>query len=132
MKQVATTIEPLINEDLEDLNLILGETSFSDIPSNWIRVSLEEVCQSIRENLNPQDYPDEFFEYYSIPAFQEQGGPIFIEGKHILSTKLVIDNQIVLFGKLTPRVLKVWYVNSTANNRKIASMEFIPLRTNNK
>ena len=78
-------------------------------------------------NVNPLDFPDEVFEYYSIPAYQEGRKPALVRGKEILSQKLLIPPQCVLFGKLNPRVQKVWNVRQTLRRRGAASTEWLPV-----
>ena len=80
-----------------------------------------------RETINPLDHPDELFAYYSIPAYQQGDKPALTLGREILSLKLVVEERSVLFGKLNPRVPKVWLVSHKSERRKIASTEFIPL-----
>jgi type I restriction enzyme, S subunit len=76
------------------------------------------------------DHPNEMFEYYSIPAYQNLGAPAREMGKNILSIKFAVETGTVLFGKLNPRVLKVWMVESKSPLRKIATTEFLPVLAN--
>jgi type I restriction enzyme, S subunit len=52
---------------------------------------------------------------------------VFEQGRQILSNKILVHEKTILFGKLNPRVLKVWFVESMTESRKIASTEFIPI-----
>lgn len=99
-------------------------------PDGWRVVRLGEVCHAGSRSINPQDYPGEEFEYYSIPAFQDSGVPARELGKLILSNKLLVERRTVLFGKLNPRVLKVWMVSDSGMLRAIASTEFLPVLAN--
>lgn len=103
-----------------------------DLPEGWMLMRLGDVCKTGARSLSPQDFPDEVFEYYSIPAFQETGAPAFETGERILSNKLLVERRAVLFGKLNPRVLKVWMVNPTGSHRTIASTEFLPMLASDK
>lgn len=76
--------------------------------------------------INPADAPNEDFEYYSIPAYKA-GAPIVVRGSTILSQKQLIPEKCVLFGKLNPRVEKVWFVDSASRHRRLASTEWIVL-----
>ena len=98
-----------------------------DVPAGWEIVSLRDLVSRDRRTLNPQDYPREVFEYYSIPAYQDGRRPIAEEGSAIRSLKLVVEPGTVLFGKLNPRVAKVWLVEGNSQRRRVASTEFIPL-----
>jgi len=102
-------------------------TSIGELPSDWNIVTLGECHSGHKSNINPQDYPDEIFEYYSIPAFQEGEHPVVVEGRKILSQKIIVENNTVLFGKLNPRVEKVWRVQSSSESRKIGSTEWLPI-----
>jgi type I restriction enzyme S subunit len=99
-----------------------------DYPSEWTLRPLGEVIRDDRQTLNPQNHPDETFEYYSIPAYQEDQRPVEERGDAIRSLKLLVEPHTVLFGKLNPRVSKVWFVKKGSGMRRLASTEFIPLR----
>ena len=98
-------------------------------PPHWKIGCVENLSYSSVPNksINPLKYPDELFEYYSIPAYQEGMSPIIERGKVILSQKKIISDNTVLFGKLNPRVEKVWMINSKSSYRKIASTEWIEI-----
>jgi len=76
--------------------------------------------------IDPSDASDEDFEYYSIPAYKA-GAPTVVKGSEILSHKQLIPSNCVLFGKLNPRVQKVWSVASASKHRRLASTEWIVL-----
>ncbi len=102
-------------------------TELGPLPEEWEVVRLGEVSPPFKSTLNPIQHSEEIFDYYSIPAYQDVGKALPEYGKNIKSQKLVVEEDDVLFGKLNPRVPKVWLVE-TSNRRKIASTEFIPLR----
>jgi type I restriction enzyme S subunit len=103
------------------------ETEIGPIPVDWEVVSLSQAAEHKKVTLNPQSHPAEMFDYYSIPAYQVSYKPALERGCEIRSQKLVVESGMVLFGKLNPRVPKIWPVTSTSTRRKIASTEFIPL-----
>jgi len=102
-------------------------TEIGLLPEEWQVVPLGKVLASNKLALNPQDCVDELFEYYSIPAYQISNQPGLEKGGQIRSQKLLVESGTVLFGKLNPRVPKVWLVSSDSGKRKIASTEFIPM-----
>lgn len=106
----------------------LKETEVGLVPEHWEVRSLKNAATFVRDSIRPLNYPDEIFNYYSIPAYQETGGPILETGKKVRSQKLIVEANDVLFGKLNPRVPKVLLV-AASRRRKIASTEFIPLRS---
>jgi len=93
--------------------------------NGWKEITIGKLVGERAGNLNPSSYPDETFNYYSIPAYQEAGEPVEEVGKNIRSQKQIVEFGTVLFGKLNPRVEKVWIVDSRSSLRKIASTEWI-------
>ena len=78
------------------------------LPEHWATVSLAQLNQRVTSSINPKDFPDERFEYYSIPNYQKNQQPSITKGSEINSLKLVLGPNTILFGKLNPRVEKVW------------------------
>jgi type I restriction enzyme S subunit len=105
----------------------LKMTELGLLPKEWEVASLNKIATINKSSIDPQSYPAESFDYYSIPAYQITNDPIIETGINIHSQKLVISSGTILFGKLNPRVPKVWLVESLSDRRKIASTEFIPL-----
>ena len=101
-------------------------------PEDWKFVSLERLNSQCKEVINPADYPEEIFEYYSYPAYQSSGEPAIEKGSKILSQKILLKDDVVLFGRLNPRVEKVWKVCSDSQYRKICSTEWIPIFPNSE
>jgi len=99
----------------------------SDFPVDWRQVTLRELHSGGVDSLDPRNFPNERFEYYSIPAYQEGTRPLVVQGSEIQSQKLLIPDSCLLFGKLNPRVEKVWNVKSTATLRRLASTEWLPI-----
>ncbi len=129
MTQPAVLVEEVAAAEEEpELGWLLP--SEAGLPQGWKLARLRDICEPGARSINPMDFPDEVFEYYSIPAFQESAAPAFERGQTILSNKLLVQRGSVLFGKLNPRVLKVWQVNVSGTHRAIASTEFLPLVTN--
>jgi type I restriction enzyme S subunit len=96
-------------------------------PPDWRLVSLESLNAKNFGTINPSRYPTERFEYYSIPAYQKSRQPLIAAGNEIGSAKLLLYPGTVLFGKLNPRVEKVWTVDNCSAHRKIGSTEWIPI-----
>lgn len=101
--------------------------NFDALPSEWRTGSLAEIGHATVAKLDPRAFPEELFEYYSIPAFQNGASATLTAGAEILSHKLLIPPRCVLFGKLNPRVEKVWNVRSTGGHRRLASTEWLTL-----
>jgi type I restriction enzyme S subunit len=78
-------------------------------------------------NLEPKDFPDEVFDYYSIPAF-DQGEPEQALGRHIGSAKQVIRPGDVLLSRIVPHIRRAWVVEKDSGKRIIGSGEWIVFR----
>lgn len=108
----------------------LGHTEFQEtkvgrIPKEWKVVRIDSISTAKTTSINPTEFQNEQFYYYSIPAYMEGKKPTITVGSDIKSNKYVIENNMILFGKLNPRVEKVWLVNSIDDRRKIGSTEWI-------
>jgi type I restriction enzyme S subunit len=77
--------------------------------------------------LNPATFPNEEFELYSIPAFDE-GEPVSASGALIGSSKQVVFAGDVLLSKIVPHIRRAWVVGEGTGHRKIASSEWIVFR----
>ncbi len=58
----------------------------------------EMVEMGEKKNINPMDYPNELFELYSIPAYQNGHKPELELGKKIFSQKILLKTGMVLFA----------------------------------
>ena len=97
------------------------------LPAHWKVEHIAELDLGGVTNVKPLDFPNEIFEYYSIPAYRDSKTPRMTKGSEILSQKLLIPPRCVLFGKLNPRVQKVWNVKQASHFRCIASTEWLPV-----
>jgi type I restriction enzyme S subunit len=102
-------------------------SSLDYLPNGWAAARLGDITSESRTTLNPQRHPTEVFDYFSIPAYQDGRRPVPEAGSQIRSLKLVVWPGTVLFGKLNPRVPKVWLVQDGGHRRRVASTEFIAL-----
>lgn len=109
-----------------------AHTPARPLPPGWCWVRLGEVCELRTTTINPQDFPDEIFSHYSIPAFDQNKTPVFEAGKNILSNKFLFDTNSILFSKLNPRISRVWLIDNDNGYQKICSTEFIVLYPNHQ
>ncbi len=97
------------------------------LPNLWELTTLGAIHNGEKSTIKPNDFPEENFEYYSIPAYQDGILPTTQKGKEINSMKLLLNPGTILFGKLNPRVEKVWKVGNFTPCRKIGSTEWLPI-----
>ena len=103
-----------------------------NLPDDWEFSTLGDLNTRKAPMLNPKDFVDETFEYYSIPDFQRDQRPSLTNGGAIESSKLLLKPKMVLFGKLNPRVEKVWRVAESPKFRQIGSTEWITILPNDR
>ncbi len=65
------------------------------------------------------------YRYFSIPALDEHGGPVFATGDDIESNKLLITQPCILVSKLNPRIARVLLIDNIDSIPSCASTEFI-------
>lgn len=103
-----------------------------NLPKDWEYSTLGALNSRKAPTINPKDFADETFEYYSIPDYQRDQRPSLTKGGAIESAKLRLEPKTVLFGKLNPRVEKVWRVREFPEYRQIGSTEWITILPNER
>ena len=78
-----------------------------------------------RESIDPGKFPNETFDYFSIPAFDEGRRPKAELGAAIKSNKTLVSGDEVLLSKLNPRIPRVWLPVVRNIHRAICSTEFL-------
>lgn len=78
-----------------------------------------------RSSIDPSGFPDETFDHYSLPAFDEGRTPKAELGSAIMSNKLVMTRDSVLLSKLNPHIPRIWLPDLHATRRSVCSTEFI-------
>lgn len=95
--------------------------------SEWTKTTVKGVNQRKSKSIKPEDFPNEYFESYSVPTFPSSK-PEIVTGDSIKSTKQVVQTGDVLLCKINPRINRVWQVSNFSKHRKIASSEWIVVR----
>jgi len=103
------------------------ESELGMIPKGWEVISLGDFVEIRTRSIDPQKYPDQTFEHYSIPAFDNAKLPVFEKGSEIKSNKYMIDKNSILVSKLNPSQKRVWYPVCLTDGA-ICSTEFINYR----
>jgi type I restriction enzyme S subunit len=95
------------------------------LPKGWVWTRLGEIRLDKSEGVLPSKTPDQKFELYSVPNF-EQDKPEIKLGKEIGSNKQTVEEGAVLVCKINPRINRIWIVGNHTAYPKIASTEWIP------
>lgn len=99
-------------------------SELGEIPRTWTVGCIGDIASVSRTAINPQDFPDEVFEHYSIPAFDADRSANIETGESIKSNKFVVPPGCVLLSRLNPRIPRVWMPEVIGSRRAICSTEF--------
>lgn len=80
-----------------------------------------------KTGIEPNKYPHELFDYFSLPAYDSGKSQETVFGREIDSNKFLIKANTILVSKLNPRTKRVWLVTGNFTKRIVASTEFIPI-----
>jgi type I restriction enzyme S subunit len=80
-----------------------------------------------REGITPQDFGEDTFLHFRIPAFDQGRMPLAEKGKTIKSNKYVVCPGCILLSKLNARIHRIWIPSIVGPHRAIASTEFLVL-----
>ncbi len=104
------------------------ESAVGEVPKAWPVGTIRDVAALNRESVAPTDHPDEVFDHYSIPAYDEGRAAKQERGASIKSHKSIVTNESVLVSKLNPRIPRVWLPRVGLDHRAVSSTEFLVLR----
>ena len=110
--------------------LVPAEEQPYKVPENWCWVRLNNINEHKSTTVDPQNYPNDDFELYSVPSSADDY-PEMITGEEIGSTKQVVQKDDVLLCKINPRINRVWKVSQYTDNSLLASSEWIIVRNKN-
>ncbi|OGW55701.1 MAG: hypothetical protein A2Y81_05825 [Nitrospirae bacterium RBG_13_43_8] len=102
------------------------DSPLGKIPKGWRVLTLGDIAELYRNTFNPSAFPEEVFDHFSIPAFDEGKMPARDLGITIKSNKFLLPENCVLISKLNPRIPRVWFPK-ISKLRAIASTEFLVL-----
>lgn len=102
----------------------LMHTNLGEVPERWKEGLVGDLVSLGREGINPLDTPDEFFDHYSIPAFDDGARPVRQRGEEIRSNKFLIRDGCVLLSRLNPRIPRVWLPVPRNGVSSVCSTEF--------
>jgi len=119
-----------INKTLEALAQSLFKSWFVDatqsaLPKGWREGKVSDLATLGRDGLNPGEFPNETFDHYSLPAFDEGRTPKPEKGDTIRSNKFIVPPNCVMVSKLNPRIPRIWLPDLRGQNRAVCSAEFL-------
>jgi type I restriction enzyme S subunit len=91
-------------------------------------IALDELMARNSGSVDPSRFPNEAFDLYSIPAF-DNGRPELSLGCEIGSSKQVVHPNDVLLSRIVPHIRRAWVVGEQRGYRQIASGEWIVFRS---
>ena len=92
-------------------------------------VQLNSLVTLSKSSIMPQD--GSIYTLYSFPAYDNNQTPEIVDGREIKSSKIVLEENVVLFNKLNVRLSRVWNILSLNTKNNICSSEFLPLKVKN-
>ena len=101
------------------------DSELGRIPNGWTLGRVVDASDFSRSSISPGGFPDETFDHYSLPAFDEGRTPKAEFGGAIMSNKLVVTRDSVLLSKLNPHIPRIWLPDLHATRRSVCSTEFI-------
>lgn len=102
----------------------LTVTDLGEIPEGWKAGWLDDLVSISRKAITPFNAPDDLFDHYSIPAFDEGKRPVRQRGEEIRSNKFLIKKGCVLVSRLNPRIPRVWLPDPADDGQSVCSTEF--------
>lgn len=93
-------------------------------------VSLDELMLPKKIGLDPKNFPDEEFDYYTVPS-HASGTPDWTKGIDIGSRKYLLEENDVLLSRINPHLNRVWVVKPS-DRRKIGSSEWVIFRCSDR
>lgn len=68
---------------------------------------------------------------FSFPAYDNNLSPEVVDGKEIRSSKIKMEENVILYNKLNVRLSRVWNINKLSTSNNICSSEFLPIKVKN-
>ncbi len=103
----------------------LTDSPLGPVPEGWAMQTVGAITTLSKQQIDPQDHAEEFFEHFSLPAYDAGQNPVVEPGSGIMSQKFVVVPGCVLLSKLNPRIPRIWLPAQANRRRQIASTEFL-------
>ena len=102
------------------------DSELGKVPAGWRVGKIGDLAEIYRRSINPGDSPNQMFDHYSIPAYDEEQLPKAEAGAAIKSNKYVVPDAALLVSKLNPQIRRVW-LPSPGPSTAVCSTEFVIL-----
>lgn len=128
-RRLATALEAMVAATFRGRFLDQVGRGADQTPSGEPRLgTLNDLAETSKESVQPNQTPEAIFEHFSIPAFDAGGYPEEVGGATILSGKTRIPSRdVVLLSKLNPRTKRVWWPRPSGSGTPVCSSEFLVL-----
>lgn len=100
------------------------ESELGLAPRGWKIGCVADLAVQRKGSINPLTSADEWFEHYSLPAFDSGQYPVLELGESIKSNKTPLPGEAVLLSKLNPHIPRVWLPVRHGENA-VCSTEFL-------
>lgn len=101
------------------------ESELGMIPKGWEVKPFSTIVELNTQSVKPFQQPDQLWEHYSIPAFDDGMIPVMEYGKEIKSNKYKVDKNAILASKLNPSTPRTWLPYIKNPEYAICSTEFM-------
>ena len=108
--------------------LLTGKKRLPGFSGEWEYMALGKYGSLLKETINPQLYPSDYFWEYSMPAFDKNKCPVKQVGIDMHSNRTIIRGKVLLFNKLNVRQKRIWLVEQ-CRECALCSSEFLPYRS---
>lgn len=95
---------------------------------NYDKRQIRDICTIQRVHIMPK--AGTIYTLYSLPAFDNARTPEVVDGQSIMSGKLVLTSNTILYNKLNVKFRRVWNVKTIEGENAICSTEYVPIKVN--
>lgn len=121
----ATSFPSMPQDVFDALPTRFVDSEIGSVPKGWTVGMIRDLAGLSKTQVKPQEYPEEVFDHFSIPAFDSGIRPVVEAGAGIKSNKFLVIEGCVLLSKLNPGTARVWLPPAPGDRRQIASTEFL-------
>lgn len=108
--------------------LVTGKKRLPGYYAEFEHFTIGELGSLAKMSINPCQEPKTIFDEYSMPAFDDEAKPQQMLGELMLSSRIKLTPNTLLFNKLNVRQRRVWLVKDCSNN-SVCSSEFLPYKS---